>query len=46
MKSDEKMELLRPELSGGKVQAKGTLWLILRCCALFIAILKALWLLL
>ena len=47
MESDTRQELSRPELSAGEAQVnvKGGLWRMLRCCALVIALLRALWLL-
>jgi len=48
MKSDTRQELSQPEFPVGEAQAnvKGGLWRMLGCCALVIALLKALWLLL
>ena len=44
---DERMELSRPELPTDEAQenVKGGLWRMLGCCALVIALLRALWLL-
>ena len=48
MESDTRLELSRPKLPASEAQdkAQGGLWRMLRCCALVIALLRALWLLL
>lgn len=48
MESDTRQEQPQPELSADEAQVnvKGGLWRMLGCCALVIALLRALWLLL